>query len=329
MPSGSARPPWRKRRGPAVLPLTLAGGVALASTVALSLAIGTLAPGPDAGEPARRPATSAASAAAPSAEAGAQATPLADDAAAHPTADVTPPVAPPRGLPPAVDGVQTLDLAGLAQPDPAPAAAGGSPAGPTADPADDPTAGRAAGPGTDPSTGPAPGAANPDQAGAAALTTAPVATAAFSVAGVTWDAESDVSAVRVRSYGEGVWSDWQELEIASQAGGPDPDSREGRRAVRGTEPFVAADSSGIQVQVLTAGQAPAPEGLQATLIDPAGLDATAPADPLAEPDRAPADPLAQPDRAQPDRALADPLAQPDRALADPFARPDRAPAAPA
>ena len=100
--------------------------------------------------------------------------------------------------------------------------------------------------------------------------TAPRATAAFDVVGITWDdPAAPVELVQVRTRTDGVWSDWQDVEIDDAA--PDPGTAEAAHARPGTEPLVQTGSDGLQVRVDTRDGA-APTGLTATLVDGGAAD---------------------------------------------------------
>ncbi|GAB3048271.1 hypothetical protein GCM10027053_02850 [Intrasporangium mesophilum] len=88
----------------------------------------------------------------------------------------------------------------------------------------------------------------------------------FDVAGVTFSGPAPKGlTVEARTRSSRGWSSWTELDVEPDEG-PDARSAEGRRAVHGTSPLVAAQSNGIQVRVLTT-SGDAPRDLNAALVD--------------------------------------------------------------
>ncbi|MDR1442940.1 MAG: FG-GAP-like repeat-containing protein [Bifidobacteriaceae bacterium] len=80
------------------------------------------------------------------------------------------------------------------------------------------------------------------------LVTDALATAEFSIAGVTWDGDQEPGRILARAYQNDEWTDWFDLEPTD---GPDPASAEGGRARAGSEPLVVAGSTAVQIQVLS------------------------------------------------------------------------------
>ena len=105
----------------------------------------------------------------------------------------------------------------------------------------------------------------------------------FRTVGVTWDhgervAEGELTLeVRTRD-DRGAWSRWRELDYDADHG-PDPGSREARRARPGTEPLVVGDVAGVQVRAT--GEAPA--DLTLAVIDPGESRGTEIAGPAIDP----------------------------------------------
>jgi hypothetical protein len=119
----------------------------------------------------------------------------------------------------------------------------------------------------DPSTAPTPDTPAQDAAeNTVTVTTQAVRTEPFTVAGLTWAEGDEPDSVRMRTFADGAWTAWQDVEIASRASGPAPGSPEARSALGGTEPFVAMGSSGVQFEVVAAGEE-VPASLAAQLVD--------------------------------------------------------------
>ncbi len=102
----------------------------------------------------------------------------------------------------------------------------------------------------------------------------------FTVAGVSWPAEADVSTVQMRVRENGTWSAWESLPVIDE--GPDAGTEEYERSSGrvGTSPLVSDGADGVQVRVDTA-DGTAPEGLELSLIDPgtSAADGSAPGRP--------------------------------------------------
>ncbi len=102
------------------------------------------------------------------------------------------------------------------------------------------------------------------------LVSRPEAVTGDGMVGVTWApgaevAEEDLS-IAARTLTDGEWSGWSALEYHDEHG-PDPDTREGRRARPGTEPLYVGDVDRVQVRVVDAAGA-APADLRLAVIDP-------------------------------------------------------------
>lgn len=98
--------------------------------------------------------------------------------------------------------------------------------------------------------------------------TAEIATAPFSVVGVTWDKTQGVDGVviRYRVRQSGTWTAWEAVGESDAA--PDAGSQEsGRTGARGaTDPIVAINSTGIQIWAEA--ERGTVTGLKTVLIDP-------------------------------------------------------------
>ena len=104
-----------------------------------------------------------------------------------------------------------------------------------------------------------PAAGEPAAADHVAVLTAPIATEAFYVAGVTWDGRDGLPAdavVSIRVLEEGSWSGWEHLEVEESA--------DAASSTGGTEPFIAAGAKAVQVQV-TGDPSSLPADLRLTL----------------------------------------------------------------
>ncbi|MDR2564624.1 MAG: FG-GAP-like repeat-containing protein [Bifidobacteriaceae bacterium] len=95
------------------------------------------------------------------------------------------------------------------------------------------------------------------------LVTDALATAEFSVAGVTWEGDVEPGRVLARAYQDDEWTEWFDLEAAD---GPDPTSAEGRRAKPGSGPLVVAGSTAIQIQVLSEPGGELPDGVAPAVV---------------------------------------------------------------
>ncbi|UMG93191.1 N-acetylmuramoyl-L-alanine amidase [Nocardioides sp. TF02-7] len=113
-------------------------------------------------------------------------------------------------------------------------------------------------------------------AGGSRLTSDAVPVDGYGTVGVTWGAgarvEDDALAVRARTLRDGRWSGWAEVPFHDEHG-PDPDSREGRRARPGTEPLVVGDADRVQVRVVA--DAGVPADMRLAVIEPGTASSTA------------------------------------------------------
>lgn len=104
---------------------------------------------------------------------------------------------------------------------------------------------------------------------AAARTQAQDVPGPVAVVGVSWPkgAVSPADTFQVRTLSKGVWTDWQTLDSADTAA--DQSTAEGRNrpAVEGTDPYVVADATKVQVRLLTS-RSSVPSGPEVSLIDP-------------------------------------------------------------
>jgi hypothetical protein len=115
----------------------------------------------------------------------------------------------------------------------------------------------------------------PDAASRPEVLTSKMATARFTLAGVSWSrtsalASEDVT-VNVRVNEDSGWTPWETLAISDE--GPDPTAPEAARARVGTTPLVSGGATGIQARVDSA-TGVTPADLLVTTIDPG----TSPAD---------------------------------------------------
>lgn len=113
------------------------------------------------------------------------------------------------------------------------------------------------------------GATETSVPGIAALTQQ-TETAAFMLAGVTWDHDAavDVTSVMLRLREAGTWSGWTTLTLADD---PDAADGESRTTRSGTEPLTTTGADGIQVQMRTADGA-LPRNTQIELVEPGDSD---------------------------------------------------------
>lgn len=88
--------------------------------------------------------------------------------------------------------------------------------------------------------------------------------APYRLVGLTWSGTAP-TAMQVRTRSQGVWRDWQALEVGED--GPDAGSPEALRAKQGTTPLLVPGSDGVQVRVET-GDGTVPRELELSLIDP-------------------------------------------------------------
>ncbi|WP_372728119.1 FG-GAP-like repeat-containing protein [Nocardioides sp.] len=99
----------------------------------------------------------------------------------------------------------------------------------------------------------------------------------FGTVGVTWAPDDSVDeddlTVRVRTLDKGQWTDWTELEYHDEHG-PDPDSREGRRARPGTEELLVGRVEQVQVAAVSA-SGTLPADMKLAVIAPGEVPRTA------------------------------------------------------
>ncbi|MEJ7774445.1 MAG: FG-GAP-like repeat-containing protein [Nocardioidaceae bacterium] len=92
----------------------------------------------------------------------------------------------------------------------------------------------------------------------------------YGAVGVTWapgtEIPDDAITIEARTATEDGWSDWAAMPYDDQHG-PDPDSREGRRARPGTDALFVGEVDEVQVRVVTDSGA-APADLKLAVIDP-------------------------------------------------------------
>jgi uncharacterized protein with LGFP repeats len=98
----------------------------------------------------------------------------------------------------------------------------------------------------------------------------------YGTVGVTWSKGSSISDddinVRVRTRQQGRWSGWTKAEYHDEHG-PDPKTREGKRARPGTDALLVGDVDAVQVKVATKKAAPA--DMRLAVIDPGKQAVTA------------------------------------------------------
>ncbi len=114
------------------------------------------------------------------------------------------------------------------------------------------------------------------RSGAVEVTTKALPVTGFGGVGVTWQQgrtipEGDLS-FEVRSLADGAWSDWQSLDYDPDHA-PDPDSREGRHALPGTDVTFVGDVD--RVQVRSVGDGTPPSGMSLSVIAPGRPSASA------------------------------------------------------
>ncbi|MGV3561859.1 MAG: FG-GAP-like repeat-containing protein [Nocardioides sp.] len=111
--------------------------------------------------------------------------------------------------------------------------------------------------------------------GAVTVTSAPEVVTGYGAVGVTWAPDSKVFeddlSIEARTLDRGTWSGWSAMEYDAEHG-PDPDSREGRRARPGTEALLVGEVDRVQVRV-TGGKGVEAADLRLAIIDP-GTPAT-------------------------------------------------------
>jgi hypothetical protein len=102
------------------------------------------------------------------------------------------------------------------------------------------------------------------------VTSRPEVVTGYGAVGVTWAPQEQVSeselTVSARTLSAGTWSRWTEVEYDAEHG-PDPGSREGRRARPGTEPLLIGEVDRVQVRV-TDNSGRTPADLRLAVIDP-------------------------------------------------------------
>ncbi|MCW2764108.1 MAG: N-acetylmuramoyl-L-alanine amidase, family 2 [Nocardioides sp.] len=113
-------------------------------------------------------------------------------------------------------------------------------------------------------------------AGSTELVSRPQAVTGDTLVGVTWQhgvqvAEADIS-LEVRTLKDDAWSDWTKLEYHDDHG-PDPDSREARRARPGTDELIVGNVDQVQVRADTAGAIP--PDMKLAVVDPGVATKTA------------------------------------------------------
>ncbi len=105
--------------------------------------------------------------------------------------------------------------------------------------------------------------------GESQLVSEPQQVTGYGAVGLTWQhgdvVPDDQIAVEVRTRDEAGWSDWLAMEYHDDHG-PDPDSREGRRARPGTDELLVGEVDQVQVKVVS--DRPAPADLRLAVIDP-------------------------------------------------------------
>ncbi|MDR1798366.1 MAG: hypothetical protein LBR19_00555, partial [Bifidobacteriaceae bacterium] len=118
----------------------------------------------------------------------------------------------------------------------------------------------------------------PDPAGQVeAYVSEALPTESFSVAGVTWEGGTEPARVLARTYQDGDWSEWYDLEVDD--GGPQPDSDEAAAAAaaqatrQSTGVLIAPEAEAIQIQVLSQPGAALPEGIGTAVVPDAAVDA--------------------------------------------------------
>lgn len=106
--------------------------------------------------------------------------------------------------------------------------------------------------------------------GKATVTSTPQQVTGYGTVGVTWAhgdlVPDDRISFGVRMLDDGVWSDWMPIEYHDEHG-PDPDSREARRARPGTDELLVGDVDQVQVQV-TSDDGVLPPDMRLAVVDP-------------------------------------------------------------
>jgi hypothetical protein len=112
--------------------------------------------------------------------------------------------------------------------------------------------------------------------GGESITSEPFPVEGYGTVGVTWSPGTKVDEeginVRVRTKLNGAWTGWTEADYHDEHG-PDPKSREAKRARPGTEPVLVGEVEAVQVQVATKEEAPA--DMKLAVIHPGKAAATA------------------------------------------------------
>ncbi|HEV7172067.1 FG-GAP-like repeat-containing protein [Pedococcus sp.] len=90
-----------------------------------------------------------------------------------------------------------------------------------------------------------------------------------SVVGVSWPkgAVTAADTFQVRTFSQGTWSDWQTLDSSDIAADANTAESRDRAPIGGTDPYVVAGASKVQVRVLTS-RTTVPTGAQVSVIDP-------------------------------------------------------------
>lgn len=106
--------------------------------------------------------------------------------------------------------------------------------------------------------------------GKATVTSTPQQVTGYGTVGITWahgDAvPDDEISFAVRMLDDGAWSDWMPMAYHDEHG-PDPDSREARRARPGTDELIVGDVDEVQVQV-TSAVGTLPPDMKLAVVDP-------------------------------------------------------------
>ena len=105
--------------------------------------------------------------------------------------------------------------------------------------------------------------------GPTTLTSAPEPVQGLATIGVTWMPQDSRGELRIwgRTKVDGAWSAWTNFDFDADHG-PDPQSREGRRARTGTDPVFVGDVDEVQVMLEAARGDALPTDLRLALVDP-------------------------------------------------------------
>ncbi|QCW50256.2 hypothetical protein FE634_07270 [Nocardioides dongxiaopingii] len=105
--------------------------------------------------------------------------------------------------------------------------------------------------------------------GATELVSTPQKVTGYGAVGVTWEhgavVPDDEIAIQVRTRDEAGWSSWLDMEYHDDHG-PDPDSREARKARPGTDELLVGEVDDVQVKIVS--DAAAPPDVKLAVIDP-------------------------------------------------------------